>query len=260
MIGAPSESDGPCIWGYRSGRYAEKKSIGTVNRELTFLRNAYNVAIKHYKWCFVNPVSSVKFDREKNERDRWLTVEQETALLSKCKGRLPEIVRLVLNTGLREDEVLSLCRSMVNLSRRTITVRGKGDKVRTIPLNAAAFDILKMRMKTRHINSDLVFSSAVGTKIIRQRLVRAFTKAVKDAGIEDFHFHDLRRTFATRLAQAGVDLYRISKLLGHNDISTTQRYAHHCPESLRDVVDVLTNYDNSTTMTKKGATACAATP
>ncbi|HAM49696.1 MAG TPA: hypothetical protein DCP92_03000 [Nitrospiraceae bacterium] len=69
-----------------------------------------------------------------------------------------------------------------------------------------------------------------------------------------------RHAFATRLAQAGVDLYRISKLLGHNDISTTQRYAHHCTASLRSVVDVLTDYYNSTTVEKKGATACAVTP
>jgi integrase len=59
-------------------------------------------------------------------------------------------------------------------------------------------------------------------------------------------------TFATRLAQAGVDLYRIAKLLGHNDISTTQRYAHHCPESLRSGVDVLQNYYNSTTVGSEG--------
>lgn len=245
---------------YRRKRYGEKKSVATVNRELTFLRNAYNVAIRHYKWCAVNPVSAIKFDREKNLRDRWLTMEQETALLSKCKGRLHEIVCLVLNTGLRQDEVLSLSHSSVNLFRKTVTVRGKGDKVRTIPLNAGSFEILKSRMKTRHINSDLIFPSEAGTKIIRQRLVRAFSTAVKNAKLVDFHFHDLRHTFATRLAQAGVDLYRISKLLGHNDISTTQRYAHHCPESLRDVVDVLTNYDNSTTVTKKGATAGAVTP
>jgi site-specific recombinase XerD len=83
---------------------------------------------------------------------------------------------------------------------------------------------------------------------MRQRLVRAFSKAAKDSGLQDFHFHDLRHTFATRLAQAGVDLYKIAKLLGHNDISTTQRYAHHCPESLRSSVDILTEYYNSTTV------------
>ncbi|MEW6054053.1 MAG: site-specific integrase [Nitrospirota bacterium] len=233
---------------YRRKRYAEKKTVATVNRELAFLRNAYNIAIRHYKWCFVNPVSSVKFDRERNQRDRWLTSEDEKNLFSHLKGRLVDIVSLVLNTGLRQDEVLSLIRSNVDLFRKTITVKGKGDKVRTIPLNAVALDILKARMKTHHIHSELVFPSATGTKIMRQRLVRAFTKAAKDSGLQDFHFHDLRHTFATRLAQAGVDLYKIAKLLGHNDVSTTQRYAHHCPESLRSSVDVLTEYYNSTTV------------
>jgi len=233
---------------YRRKRYAEKKTVATVNRELAFLRNAYNIAIRHYKWCFVNPVSSVKFDRERNQRDRWLTSEQETNLFSHLKGRLVDIVRIVLNTGLRQDEALSLTRSNVDLFRKTITVKGKGDKVRTIPLNAVALDILKTRMKTHHIHSELVFPSATGTKIMRQRLVRAFSKAAKDSGLQDFHFHDLRHTFATRLAQAGVDLYKIAKLLGHNDISTTQRYAHHCPESLRSSVDILTEYYNFTTV------------
>jgi site-specific recombinase XerD len=233
---------------YRRKRYAEKKTIATVNRELTFLRNAYNVAIRHYKWCFVNPVASVKFDRERNMRDRWLTAEEENSLFCHLNGRLVDIVRLVLNTGLRQDEVLSLTRSNVDLFRRTITVKGKGDKVRTIPLNAIAIEILKTRMKTHHIHSELVFPSATGTKIMRQRLVRAFSKAAKDSGLQDFHFHDLRHTFATRLAQAGVDLYKIAKLLGHNDISTTQRYAHHCPESLRSSVDILTEYYNFTTV------------
>lgn len=54
-----------------------------------------------------------------------------------------------------------------------------------------------------------------------------------------FRFHDLRHTFATRLVQKGVDIYKVAKLLGHKDVSTTQRYAHHYPESLRDGVEVL---------------------
>jgi site-specific recombinase XerD len=102
------------------------------------------------------------------------------------------------------------------------------------------------------IAGDFIFPSGAGTKILRRRLIRAFFKAVKDAGLEGFHFHDRRHTFATRLAQSGVDLSRIAKLLGHNDISTTQRYAHHCPESLRSGVDVLQNYYNSTTVKLEG--------
>jgi integrase len=64
-------------------------------------------------------------------------------------------------------------------------------------------------------------------------------KAVKEARLDDFRFHDLRHTFATRLVQAGVDLYKVGKLLGHKDIRMTQRYSHHYPESLRDGVEVL---------------------
>ncbi len=74
---------------------------------------------------------------------------------------------------------------------------------------------------------------------------------MRKAGIKDFRFHDLRHTFATRLAQAGVDLYKISKLLGHKDIKMTQRYAHHCPDSLRDGVEILEVDYNLTTIGKK---------
>ena len=56
---------------------------------------------------------------------------------------------------------------------------------------------------------------------------------------DDFHFHDLRHTCATRMVQAGVDLYKVQRLLGHKSPIMTQRYAHHYPESLRDGVEAL---------------------
>ena len=84
-----------------------------------------------------------------------------------------------------------------------------------------------------------MFTSSIGTKIDSDNLGRAFNGVLEKAEIQDFHFHDLRHTFATRLAQRGIDIYKISKLLGHKDIRMTQRYAHHCPESLRDGVQVL---------------------
>ena len=74
---------------------------------------------------------------------------------------------------------------------------------------------------------------------IRVEPRRAFRWALKKARIEEFHFHGLRHTFATRLVQAGVELYRVQQLLGHKSPMMTQRYAHHYPESLRDGVEVL---------------------
>ena len=66
--------------------------------------------------------------------------------------------------------------------------------------------------------------------------------------ITDFRLHDLRHSFATRLTQADVDLYKISKLLGHKDIKMTQRYAHHCPNSLKPALEVLESDYNLTTI------------
>ena len=97
------------------------------------------------------------------------------------------------------------------------------------------------KKSTVRISSEVhyVFASETGTKVDACNLRRGFYGALKRAGITDFRFHDLRHTFATRLAQAGIDLYKIVKLLGHKDIKMTQRYSHHCPESLRDGVEVL---------------------
>ncbi|WKZ17483.1 MAG: site-specific integrase [Candidatus Jettenia sp. CY-1] len=96
-----------------------------------------------------------------------------------------------------------------------------------------------------------LFLSSTGTKIDRHNLRRAFNIALDKADIQDFHFHDLRYTFITRLAQKGVDIYKISKLLGHQDIRMTQRYSHHCPDSVRDGIQILEADYNLTTVEEK---------
>lgn len=104
----------------------------------------------------------------------------------------------------------------------------------------------------RRIKNDFVFVSSHGTKIDRHNLRRAFNSAVRKAEIVDFKFHDLRHSFCTKLAQRGVDIYKIAKLAGHEDIRMTQRYSHHCPESLRDGVEALEVDFNLTSMKEKG--------
>jgi len=88
--------------------------------------------------------------------------------------------------------------------------------------------------------SRAVFYNTAGNKIDAGKLKREFIKSVKEGGIQNFRFHDFRHTFATRLIQNGVDIYTVSKLLGHKDISTTAKYyAHHYTESLRRGINVL---------------------
>ena len=105
--------------------------------------------------------------------------------------------------------------------------------------------------KVRSLRENQVFSNAVGQPITIHELRWAFECAVKEAAIENFRWHDLRHTFATRLAQNGVDLFTIQKLLGHKSFATTQRYAHHYTESLRRGINVLDEYTEA--MKKRSA-------
>jgi integrase len=125
--------------------------------------------------------------------------------------------------------------------------RSKNGERRTIPVNETVLHLIKQKAKGRHLSlikradlsGDLVFLSKTGTALESGHLRRAFRLALGKARIEDFHFHDLRHTFATRLVQAGVDIYKVQRLLGHKSPIMTQRYAHHYPESLRDGVEIL---------------------
>ncbi|MCR4344948.1 MAG: site-specific integrase [Candidatus Scalindua sp.] len=225
----------------------------TINRELAMLSKAFNLAVREWEWLNENPVSKVPKEKENNKRDRWLTQEEENRLLGFSPEWLSGIIIFALNTGLRQDELLSLEWSRVSLIRKTILIqKSKSGRPRTVPLNRFGLELLNMKYSKKVLSiNGLVFASSVGTKIDADNLRRAFYSVLEKAEIENFKFHDLRHTFATRLAQSGIDIYKIAKLLGHEDIRMTQRYAHHCPESLRDGVEILESYYNPTTMQKK---------
>jgi site-specific recombinase XerD len=83
------------------------------------------------------------------------------------------------------------------------------------------------------LQNDFVFTHP-GIQMVNIYTLRtAFVTALEKVEMEDLRWHDLRHTFASRLAQAGVDSYAIQRLMGHKSFTTTQRYAHHYVESLR---------------------------
>jgi integrase len=102
------------------------------------------------------------------------------------------------------------------------------------------YAMLQKRLKVVSISGKLFDVTVAALK-------DAFDRAVNKAGLEDLHFHDLRHTFATRLVQAGEDLYKVQRLLGHKSIKMTERYAHHSPESLKSAAAALDNYYRFTT-------------
>jgi site-specific recombinase XerD len=237
---------------YKVLRIDEGAKPATINRELAMLSKAFSLAVKDWEWIKENPVSKVQKEKVDNKRDRWLNRDEETQILDNSPDWLREIVTFDLHTGLRLEEMLSLEWSRVNLFRRTILIKEtKNGNPKTLPLNKIALDVLTQRSTVKSIKNDFVFFNCNGEKINSNVLRTAFYSVLKKIGIDDFRLHDLRHCFATRLAQAGVDIYKISKLLGHKDIKMTQRYAHHCPDSLRDGVEILETDYNLTTMDKR---------
>lgn len=232
---------------YRDKRLESVKPA-TVYQELALMRKMFNIARREWKWVKDNPVADLSFSvGRKNARDRWLTLEEELRLLkfSTNPSWLNTLLLTALHTGMRRGEILNLKWQDVDFKRRLIVVQSsKNGEKRSIPMSKALQNVLQYQ-RIKHI-SGRVFPVAV------RSLRVAYEKALNKAGIEDFRFHDLRHTFATRLVQRGVDLYRVKELLGHKTVLMTTRYAHHCPESLRSSIEILDSCYNSATVTFSG--------
>ena len=128
----------------------------------------------------------------------------------------------------------------MDLARRTLLiVEQKNGEQDTLPVNATAIEVLESRARVRSIRTPHVFFNHAGQPWDARNLLRGFYTACRKAGVQHFRFHDLRHTFASRLVQAGVDLYTVQRLGRWKSIKMVQHYGHHYPESLRGGVEVL---------------------
>lgn len=158
---------------------------------------------------------------------------------------LKEIIVFALNTGLRQGELIDLTWDRVDSLNKTFTILEQKNKGKdTLPLNENAMEVLNARSKVKSIKGYFVFYNKKGNTIVSSNLGRSFRSVVKKAGIAKFRFHDLRHTFATRLAQRGVDIYKIQRLGRWKSIQMVIRYAHHYAESLRDGIEKLDKIPN----------------
>src|SRR5512132_1411583 len=168
--------------------------------------------------------------REPEGRLRFLSEEEIARLLAACGASAhPELhaaVQLALNTGMRKGEVLGLSWDRVDFARGVILLeKTKSGRRREVPMNDAVYAVLSARTGER---DGRVFS----TRSVR----RAFQKAVSEARLEDFRFHDLRHTAASHLVMRGASRPDARAVLGHADVKMTMRYAHLSPEHLRSAV------------------------
>ena len=238
------------------------RSPVTVHHEVRLLSSVFNMAIREgaaaANPCVAIPKSVKKKIPARNKRDRFLSDDEEVLLFSQLKGRrshLVPIVRLALETGLRKGELCRLELDHVNLSSTSrivtlpsaktatvlpgelIVVRGKGGKHRTVPLSAQATRVVELQIGDL-LNKRYLFTSKRTGGMIAE-IKKAFAGAVSDAGIEDFRFHDLRHTFATRLNAAGVDAITRRDLLGHSTIEMSDDYTHSSAEGRQRAIEML---------------------
>lgn len=229
----------------RGTHQSERPAPGTVNRYLASLSIVATKASKEWGWLEDNPLRNVSKLREPKGRDRFLSDDERTALLSACmkstNRELYTIVVLAISTGARRGELLNLRWRDVDLKSGSMALREtKNGEPRSIPLRSHALDLLKSHSKIKRLGSELLFpSSRDPSKPIEFR--DPWNKAVKNAGLSDFRFHDLRHTAASYLAMTGASPLEIAAVLGHKTLQMVKRYAHLSKSHTSELVERMNN-------------------
>ena len=208
---------------------------GTVNRDLQELRGMFNRVIRLQRWRggLENPVAYVALARERNDRVRFLDTVEIDCLLEAACPHLRPIILTALHTGMRRGEILRLRWSSVDFTQVVIWVEeSKNGEGRHVPMSdelRRVLGALPSRGRGEYVFPSPVAIRNGGEARPLTDIKTAFLRAVREAGIEDFRFHDLRHTFASHLVMKGADLNTVRELLGHKSLKMTLRYAHLSP-------------------------------
>lgn len=216
---------------YRSRRLAKKKAPSTTNRELALLKAMFTKAVDS-GLVTSNPVKKVKLIPETDRmRERILTREEEERLMAAAIPHLRPFLTIALNTGMRRGEILNLRWAQVDFRSRLVhVIKTKRAKNRIVPMNKTLYETLKT-LRAEASGSDKVYAW--------KHVQKAYEKARATAELDGLRLHDLRHTFATRLIQAGVDVFTVQKILGHSTITMTMRYVHSFEPEMRAAVEKL---------------------
>ena len=220
----------------QTSRRKKPLSVASVNRELATLRRLLRLA---HEWKVISRLPRIRLLRGEKAREFVLPHEREALYLGSLSNPLSDVAVMLLDTGLRVGECLSLDWRDVHLEPANgakfgyLTVRAansKNSKGRNVPLTDRVSRILTAREPQRE---GLVFHRPDGRPLCatwldeQQRKVRALLKFPSE-----FVLHSLRHTFGTRLGESGADAFTIMKLMGHSTVTVSQRYVHPSPESV----------------------------
>jgi integrase len=208
---------------YASARMKAGTKGATVRRDLATLSCLCSCAVS---WDYIdtNPVKqfSKRHIRESPPRTSYPTTEQVERLIVNAPPMAGRIIRLLAETGMRQEEVCGLESSQVSIQRREIRLtKTKTSSPRVVPLSDTAIGTLVGT--PRHITSPYVFWHHDGTR--HTAFAASYIQIARRAGVP-FRCHDLRHAFASRFIQATGDIPALQAILGHRSVQMTMRYAH----------------------------------
>ncbi len=219
---------------------AGKVSTATINKYCQVLKALYYKAIEWGRFQGPNPLAHVRMFREDrdlrplSDEDFKKVLKAARAISDKPASDVQKVfydlVILCSNTGLRRAEALHL--KWRNVDNDSIMIRGKGNKTRLVPLNAAAREAIGRQPRI----DEHVFS--VTNRSQSHALTRTYVQVSKALG-RPFRLHDLRHRFATSLLDRGADLKTVAELMGHSASMTTILYLHSTPDKKKRAVDLL---------------------
>ena len=225
-------------------------------RKVASLKSFFKYTTFKAKLLDINPAAELESPKILKRLPRYLNIEESKQLLNSVEGTFSErdyaIITIFLNCGLRLSELVGINLNNIK-SGTTLTVIGKGDKERSIPLNNACINAIEAYMKVRPVNGlkdkNALFISERRQRISKESVQKIVKKYIKAAGLDPDRYstHKLRHTAATLMYKYGhVDIRALQELLGHESIATTQIYTHLDNNQLRNAVNSnpLANFDS----------------
>lgn len=214
-------------------------------RKVASLKSFFNYSTNKAKILDYNPAAELESPKIVKRLPRYLNVAESKQLLSAVGGPHPErdyaIITLFLNCGLRLSELVGI--NLNNIRGNMLTVIGKGDKERSVPLNKACLQAIEAYVKVRPAVSrdrNALFISERKQRISKESVQKIVKKYIAEAGLDPQRYstHKLRHTAATLMYKYGhVDIRTLQELLGHESIATTEIYTHLGKQQLKDAVD-----------------------
>ena len=225
-------------------------SGATLNRYLSTIRRMLNLCVD---WEWIDKAPKLPVYHEPDVRVRWEPPEVIAALIrAMTMPWMRDAALVAVSTGLRESELFGLKPSQVNLPQHHAWIThelAKSKRARAVPLNDDAHAVLARRIRTA---DQWVFTRDLGDGVlITEHDKRIFNRACKIVGIEDFHWHDLRHTWASWHVQRGTPLMVVKELGGWEKIEMVQKYAHLAPSHVAAHANTVNFWSKPTEQTEK---------